>query len=95
MLLTLCSLCFQKVEKLKAILHSLDIRPSSKHIYYAEDRFVLDPLSLRDEAVGVKVGTEHSPFPLSLYFSLCKPVELSSLSVFLVFIPVFVSPLCL
>lgn len=27
----------KKVEKLKAILHSLDIRPSSKHIYYAED----------------------------------------------------------
>ncbi|KAJ8759729.1 hypothetical protein K2173_009830 [Erythroxylum novogranatense] len=28
----------KKIEKLTAVLHSLDNRPSSKHIYYAEDR---------------------------------------------------------
>lgn len=31
----------QKVEKLTAVLHSVDDHPSNKHIYYAEDRFDL------------------------------------------------------
>lgn len=40
-------LCYlQKVEKLKAVLHSLDNQPANKHIYYAEDRFVIAVSSL-------------------------------------------------
>ncbi|KAJ8423615.1 hypothetical protein Cgig2_015704 [Carnegiea gigantea] len=35
-----------KVEKLKAVLHSLDNQPANKHIYYAEDRFVIAVPSL-------------------------------------------------
>jgi U3 small nucleolar RNA-associated protein 11 len=34
-----CSM--QKIEKLTAVLHSLDNQPSNKHVYYAEDRFEL------------------------------------------------------
>lgn len=29
----------QKIEKLTAVLHSVDNHPSNRHIYYAEDRF--------------------------------------------------------
>jgi hypothetical protein len=34
-----CSM--QKIEKLTAVLHSLDNQPSNRHVYYAEDRFEL------------------------------------------------------
>lgn len=30
----------QKIEKLNAVLHSLDNHSSSQHVYYAEDRWV-------------------------------------------------------
>lgn len=59
---TQCPLCLQKVEKLKAMLHSLDNQPSNKHIYFAEDRFVLE--SLR---------SKHS-LPPFLYFIPCRLV---------------------
>ncbi|XP_021811126.1 probable U3 small nucleolar RNA-associated protein 11 [Prunus avium] len=36
----------KKIEKLTATLHSLDNRPSSRHVYFAEDRFELHPLFL-------------------------------------------------
>lgn len=34
----------KKLEKLTAVLHSLDSQPSNRHVYYAEDRFELPKL---------------------------------------------------
>lgn len=34
-------LLLQKIEKLTAMLHSLDNQPTNRSVYYAEDRFVL------------------------------------------------------
>jgi hypothetical protein len=34
-----CSM--QKIEKLAAVLHSLDNQPSNRRVYYAEERFEL------------------------------------------------------
>lgn len=31
----------QKIEKLAAVLHSVDNQQSNRHVYYAEDRFEL------------------------------------------------------
>lgn len=31
----------QKIEKLAAVLHSVDDQQSNRHVYYAEDRFEL------------------------------------------------------
>ena len=64
MLLILCSLCLQKVEKLKATLHNLDNQPSNRHIYFAEDRFVI-------ESFGFGGVAEQE-----LFFSSCRLSEL-------------------
>lgn len=39
----------QKIEKLTALLHSLDNQPSNKHVYYVEDRFEFPDVCNIDE----------------------------------------------
>ncbi|XP_057547544.1 probable U3 small nucleolar RNA-associated protein 11 [Amaranthus tricolor] len=54
----------KKVEKLKATLHNLDNQPSNRHIYFAEDRFVI-------ESFGFGGVAEQE-----LFFSSCRLSEL-------------------
>ena len=50
----------QKIEKLTAVLHSIDNHPSNRHIYYAEDRFdfLISPSFLLSLIVGYNENFE-------------------------------------
>ncbi|XP_059631927.1 probable U3 small nucleolar RNA-associated protein 11 [Cornus florida] len=45
----------KKIEKLKAMLHSLDNQPSNRHVYYAEDREDAKEIQLRNLEEGGRV----------------------------------------
>ncbi|KAJ9179021.1 hypothetical protein P3X46_010851 [Hevea brasiliensis] len=51
----------KKIEKLTAILHSLDIQPSNRHIYYAEDREEARELKSRSSENKIVIASDDVP----------------------------------
>ncbi|KAK9938345.1 hypothetical protein M0R45_015091 [Rubus argutus] len=51
----------KKIEKLTATLHSLDNRPSSRHIYFAEDREEAKELQSSSSRGGILPASENIP----------------------------------
>uniref|UniRef100_A0A5B7BV19 U3 small nucleolar RNA-associated protein 11 n=1 Tax=Davidia involucrata TaxID=16924 RepID=A0A5B7BV19_DAVIN len=52
----------KKIEKLTAMLHSLDNQPSTRHVYYAEDREDAKEIQLRTSKGGIVLASEDLPY---------------------------------
>ncbi|XP_019071662.1 probable U3 small nucleolar RNA-associated protein 11 isoform X2 [Solanum lycopersicum] len=71
----------KKIEKLTAMLHSLDNKPSNKRVYYAEDREEAEELASKASERGNLAASENLPSSirsLSTFSSLESPAQKDS-----------------